>query len=126
MNENKNKTLRIIPQVRRLTNTQDLAVVAAAAKYNNHQVFYPTHYVIKDSEIIGCFNVAPTVHWWMHSEKATTWDSLFAIGVLETLLKEAGISDYIMPIADESPYMSIIEKAGFEKGASVSFYRKRI
>lgn len=86
-----------------------------AAQEDNHQLLHATHYVEKDGEVAGAFCVGPTVHWWMDSQKCRYEDSILVFMALETLQHQQGIQTYVMLCADESPYMRVMEQAGFEK-----------
>jgi|GEM_PF-6590691 len=112
------------PKVR-IIRPEEFAKVQEAAKADNHGVFYPTHQVIKNGEIIGAFSAGVVVHWWMDSKKAKIRDSIFAMGVLEALLNQVGINDFKIMISDDSPYMQVMEDIGFTKGDNVNLFRKR-
>lgn len=92
----------------------DFARINEAAAEDNHYMS-PTHFVLKDGEIVGCFNIGPTVHWWMHSKKTRREDSRFAFCALDTLQRQSGLDHYLILCNHDSPYYPVVEEFGFSR-----------
>lgn len=72
---------------------------------------FPTHIVVKQGKIIGCFSThSPTVHWWMNPETSTKKESLPVFQACDTLMSERGYKEYIIPCEPESPFFSLLSK----------------
>ena len=93
-----------------------LEKVVAAAKADGDILFWPSHYAIKDGEIVGALALeTPTANWWMHTTKCRIRDSLQMIQTLDSLYLERGRKVYIMPSTKNTPYWDYLEKYGFTK-----------
>lgn len=112
--------------VKRLRTEREYTILEARARADNHDVNAPTHFVEKNRNIIGCFNVGPIVLWWMDSENSNVRDSTIVLKCMEALLHSAGISEYVLFCNSKSPYMGYMEKVGFQKGREFTFFKKRI
>lgn len=98
----------------------------AAAKEDDHTAIAPTHVFIKDNEIVGYCRVDVTCHWWLHTEKCKVRDTLACAYQMEAVMRDRGISNYVMLCAQKSPYSKIMEKGGFSNIGSTQLYQRTI
>lgn len=96
------------------TPAQFEAVCKAAEADGNHNTISPTHFVVKDREVVGAFSIGSTVWWWLNS-KLGPRDSHNMWVAVETLLRDRGIGRYIVLIPHSSPYNRVAETAGMHK-----------
>jgi len=104
----------------------ELKYLKQVAADDNHTVLYPTHLVKRAGAIIGYASVCktPVVQWWAHSEKMKARDSLTIQTQLEAVLRNAGLSNYVMPCAENSPYFDKMEKLGYIKLGNQTLFFK--
>jgi len=114
-------------RVRPLKTQAEFDALDQAAKADNHIALYPTHAVWKSGEIIGygSINATPMVNVWLHSQKLGPRDSVQLLGVAEALAANAGLSQIIMPCAQNSPFFPMMEKLGFSRLGFTSLNVKR-
>lgn len=113
--------------VKPVTTLEELQSVRVAATQDGHQAFCPTHYAVKDGEIVGVFNTGPIVMWWLHSTKCRSRDSAQMLSVLEALQRQQGFIRYAMLCTEDSPYTKLIAAAGqFEEGWSTKVFTKEL
>jgi hypothetical protein len=123
---NPDKHAKIFPQVKPVEDLQTLSLVQVTAKHDNHDVHFPTHYVEKNGEIIGSFNVGPIVMLWMHKTRSNAADSSYVLSVMQTLLMSSRVKNFILMCGSESDFMPYMEKCGFVKGRQFTFFRKEL
>ena len=81
----------------------------AAYQDGGRTLLHPTHFVCKKGTPIGAFSiVSPTVHWWMHTEKASVRDSRMAWQSMDTLMRNQKTPDYIVVCEESSPYYKLM------------------
>lgn len=93
---------------------------------HGHRPISVTHLVLKHGDIIGCFNVAETVYWWMDSHRANARDSILARRELEKLLEMHGFVRYIILVQETSPYFPRMEKLGYHYLGPAHAYEKQL
>ena len=90
--------------------------VTDAAKADGDVLFWPSHYAIKDGEIVGAFALeTPTANWWLHTKKTKIRDSIQMIQTMDALYMERGRRAYVMPTTTNTPYWKYLERYGFTK-----------
>lgn len=97
------------------------------AEADKHVVIAPTHLVRnEDNAIVGYLSIKlPWISIWMDSRKNSARDSLEVQKLLESHLTMMGVTEYLMPCAETSPYFKHMEKLGFTRlGAQVVFRKE--
>ena len=75
-----------------------------------HPVF-PTHLVRMEGKVVGSFCLtSPTVHMQMDKRHMKVRDSLLMFNILESLMIENGIKNYLFACEETSPYHQILDK----------------
>lgn len=89
--------------------------VMKASRENGHLIFQPTHYVEKNGDIIGAFNVGqvPISTFWMHTEKAQIRDSFTTITVAENIARARRDNIILLLSKPESPFSRLISQIGY-------------
>lgn len=98
----------------------------AAAKEDNHTAIAPTHVFIKENEIVGYCRVDVTCHWWLHTKKCGIRDTLACTYQMEAVMRDRGITNYVMLCAESSPYQKLMEKGGYNKIGTTVLYQRDI
>ncbi len=100
-------------------------VCHAAIRDDRHNTIQPSHWVQKDGHIVGAVSIGPTVWWWLNSalDKRDSYEMWVAV---ETLLRDRGISQYIILLPHDSPYNRVVDSAGFEKIEDTQILWKRL
>ena len=99
-----------------IDDAETLRKVTEAAHADGDVILWPSHYAIKDGEIVGAFALeTPTANWWLHREKVKIRDSLQMLNTMDALYADRGRKAYIMPTVKTTPYWNILERAGFTK-----------
>ena len=71
----------------------------------------PTHLLRRKGEVVGSFCVgSPTVHLQMDQEKCNWRDSLIVWSVLESLMLENNINQYVIACEPTSPFYNLLQK----------------
>ena len=71
----------------------------------------PTHLLRRKGEVVGSFCVgSPTVHLQMDKEKCNWRDSLIVWSVLESLMLENNINQYVIACEPTSPFYNLLQK----------------
>lgn len=71
----------------------------------------PTHLLRRKGEVVGSFCVgSPTVHLQMDKEKCNWRDSLIVWSVLESLMMENNINEYVIACEPTSPFYNLLQK----------------
>jgi len=90
--------------------------VLAAARENGEGVLDATHAVIRNGDIIGAISLSVNCSSvWMHKEKVKARDSASILQCLDTLMLDRGITSYLMPCEEKSPYYRVMDKLGFQR-----------
>tara|TARA_R100000808_G_scaffold23998_1_gene54206 strand:- start:924 stop:1313 length:390 start_codon:yes stop_codon:yes gene_type:complete len=72
---------------------------------------FPTHLLRRKGEVVGSFCVgSPTVHLQMDKEKCNWRDSLIVWSVLESLMLENNINQYVIACEPTSPFYNLLQK----------------
>lgn len=105
--------LKILP----IKDQQTAQYVLEQAAKNGHLLIQPTHYIQKNQELIGAFNLArlPVCNFWMHTERAQIRDSLIAMNVGENLLAAQNQEILTVLCTKDSPFRSLIERLGYKQ-----------
>lgn len=87
------------------------------AREDGHLIYQPTHYCLKNEEVIGAFNLnrLPATSFWMHSKKAQIRDSMIAIQVGENIARARGDNILLLLTKPESPFNSLIKRIGYSQ-----------
>ena len=121
-----NTLIEKLPSVRKIASAAELEALRAYAREDNHEIFRPTHLILKNGEIVGCFGIGLMLQYWLHSKKCSARDSLHVQGQIESILKEHGICEYCMPCSPESPYLKHMESFGFKYMGDAKIFRRRL
>ena len=115
-----------IPKVFPIHTPELRAKVAEAGKEDNHDVSVATHYLVKNGEIAGAWNLGgiPMVMNWQHSKKINSRDSLYLQETLDALMRERGHKIYLSACATDSPYRPFMNKLGYELVMSSDIFAK--
>lgn len=71
----------------------------------------PTHLLRRKGEVVGSFCVgSPTVHLQLDKEKCNWRDSLIVWSVLESLMLENNINQYVIACEPTSPFYNLLQK----------------
>ena len=71
----------------------------------------PTHLWRKGKEVVGSFSVgSPTVHLQLDKEKCNWRDSLTMWCILESLMMENKINEYVIACEPTSPFYNLLQK----------------
>jgi hypothetical protein len=94
---------------------EDKVELELNAKKDGHAVFFPTHVLVKDEQIVGYWslNALPLVLSWQDSKKVLPIDSVKAIGFIEGALCQ--YKHICIPCDPESPYIRFLPKNGYQK-----------
>ena len=91
---------------------EDVEPLQKAAAADNHGVWFPSHILEKDGEIVGYFSAAvPVVLSWQDSKKMNAADSLKELGFIEGVLSQFPF--ICIPCDPDSPYMTFLPKNGY-------------
>jgi hypothetical protein len=103
---------------------EDFEELVRLAHEDDHQVVAPTHKVVKHGEIIGYASVngAPSMHWWLHTKKGKARDTLELLDQVDEEFLKMGITAYLAPVGNQSPYRKILHKIGFEFRCTTSLF----
>ena len=117
-----------IPTLRKIHDAGLKAVVAQAAKDDNDNMQMPSHVVLKDGEIVGGWQIAqmPLVLAWHHTQKVNAKDSMLINSTVESMMSTMGINQWFMACNSHSPFMSHMEKFGFNPIWSTNIFHKEI
>lgn len=93
---------------------------------DGHSVPNPTHMVVEDDVIIGCFSVAqpPWVFFWMHTQRANVFHSLKAFRHAESLLADQGYDNPLLLIEPKSPFYPFMKKLGYDLAGKGEIFLK--
>jgi hypothetical protein len=97
----------------RLFQPKDREQLEKNAKADGHSVYFPTHVLEKDGEIVGylSLNAVPLVLSWQDTKKMGPIDSVEEIGYIKGSLQNFPF--ICIPCDPDSPYMKFLPKAGF-------------
>lgn len=103
-------------KIKPILDKQTAEYVLKQAQVDGHLLIQPTHYVEKDSQLIGGFNLAqlPTVNFWMHTQRANAKDSLITFNVVENLIQSQGKPFMSILVSKDSPFRPFMEKLGYQ------------
>lgn len=107
-----------LPIVTRVTTVEQSNRLVDAARKDNHDVYYPTHMIEKEGEVIGYFSICsiPIVEFWMHSTKVKPIESAMMINFGENLVRNTGHKQVFITVGTNSNYYPVIEKHfGYKK-----------
>ena len=114
------------PIVKPLETQEELAALRAAALTDGHSLVAPSHVIIKDGEPAGYLAMhMPMVFFWADSERMKARDSVFAIQMVNNMMKIRGVHQYMVPVADDSPFLDFLPKMGFEKVMTANLLTKK-
>jgi hypothetical protein len=115
------------PEIRPIT-SEDLAALQLEAAKDDHQVWFPTHTLWKDGELVGYISdqVMPVVNLWLHSKKLKAKDSLQLLKQYDEYCKAKGQNGYVMPCSQNSPFFPKMPKLGFRYFGSTSLFYKNL
>ena len=117
-----------IPTLRKIHDADLKEVVAQAAKDDNDNMQMPSHVVLKDGEIVGGWQIAqmPLVLAWHHTQKVNAKDSMIINSTVESMMSTMGINQWFMACNSHSPFMSHMEKFGFNPIWPTKIFHKEI
>lgn len=101
-----------------LATEKDRQILMAAAKEDNHFPLYPTHAVLKGSEIVGSLSVCsiPAVVAWLHTQKISHRNAFEIINIGRNLGRYAsGGRPLITFSPPDSKPAQYLEDLGFRK-----------
>jgi len=72
---------------------------------------FPTHMIRMEGEVVGSLCLSsPTVHMSMDKSKMKVRDSLLMLNIMDSLMIENGIKNYLFACEETSPYHQILDK----------------
>lgn len=115
-------------QIKKLESVEALNELRAAAAGDSHCVMWPTHVLQKDGETVGYVSVCsmPVVNVWVHSQKTSALENVRTLKAVEAALRANGITEYVMPCADDSPFFEKMQRLGFSKIGQTTLFVKRL
>ena len=95
---------------------EDREKVMAAAAGDGHDCLVATHWLRKNDEVVGAWNLGgiPLVMNWQHTEKVGPRESLYLQGVQDALMRERGVKAYLSVCEKSSPYHPLMERLGYK------------
>ena len=117
-----------IPTLRKIHDADLKEVVAQAAKDDNDNMQMPSQVVRKDGEIVGGWQIAQIhlVLAWHHTQKVNAKDSMIINSTVESMMSTMGINQWFMACNSHSPFMSHMEKFGFNPIWPTNIFHKEI
>jgi hypothetical protein len=79
-------------------------------------VYYPTHIIEKDGEVIGFFSIGanPVILAHFDRQKCSAKDTIKAIEIGENFMRALGHKNYTLLCETESPFYPLLEKMGYK------------
>lgn len=104
-----------LPLIRPVRTPADFERLRLAAEEDEHKVFFPSHSIEKEGELVGYIglNSMPLLRMWMHTRKMTTRDCVMAMAVAENMLRASGVASMGCLISRESPFLPVVGKLGW-------------
>jgi hypothetical protein len=101
--------------VRALKGTDELVKLNAEAGWDDHTPVLPTHVFEKSGELAGYASVGALtpVNTWFHTKRMKARDSIIAISSLENMVRCNGGAGLIVPLSDESPFLSVMGRFNY-------------
>lgn len=92
-----------------------LGVHEIVLEEDGHSIPSPTHIVWNGTQIIGAYSLAyaPCLFFWMHSTRATKFDSYRAFSKATATLEQMGHSKPILIIENSSPFYEFLNRLGY-------------
>lgn len=99
-----------------------------AAESDNHIPLWPTDVLVKGGEIIGCLSLAamPIAHCWMHTKKASAFDSLKMIQAVDEKMRDRNVYSFVAVCSDNSPYYDVLPRFGYDNAGKGAFFLKNV
>lgn len=96
-------------EIRPIRTEIELADIHGEANANGHRLAWPSHVITKDKYVIGSLSIMPSVHIWMHAERAKVRDTLQMKDFVEGYM--ANSSRVFNVVCDpSSPLLAVLEK----------------
>ena len=107
----------------------DLDELTANAAADDHVAIAPTHVVEDDSgRIVGYGSIGAVQYMgvWLDSKRVNAMQSVKLLKQAETLAKEAGVNQVLMPCDPRSPFAPYMPKLGFQQLGTAIFNLKTL
>jgi hypothetical protein len=119
--------MNMIPKVIPITTKEIRDRVKSEGESDNHDVSVATHYLEKNGEIAGAWNLGaiPLVMNWQHSKRITPRDSMYLQNTLDFIMNERGHKVYLSACEKNSPYRPYMEKLGYKLVMSSDIFAKQ-
>ena len=119
--------MNMIPKVIPIRTKEIRDRVLLEGQSDNHDVSVATHYLEKNGEIAGAWNLGaiPLVMNWQHSKKISPRDSMYLQTTLDLIMAEKGHKVYLSACAADSPYRPYMEKLGYSHVMSSDIFAKQ-
>lgn len=101
--------------------------IVALADKDGHDIWAPTHAIVKDGRTIGgtSINGIPNI-WCFYSSLMNGRDVLGANQMLRDLIKQNGWEDFLMALGPESPLAKHSKRFGLTHLGQASIYYGRV
>lgn len=100
---------------------------------DNHGLFFPTHPLRKNGELVGYFSVgspgAMICFAWLSTKEVTARESFHLINDVESLVSaNPEFKDPVIcfPVPKDSPFHGIMEHMGYQNAGEYSFFIKKV
>lgn len=95
--------------------SNDFRLLAELMDEDGHSLPSPTHLFVSHKGVIGACSLAyaPCLFFWMHSTRATKFDSYRAFSKATATLEQMGHSKPILIIENSSPFYEFLNRLGY-------------
>ena len=104
------------PTIEKIKTIEELELIVAEGKKDNHNLFNPTHVVKKGNNIVGAWSLCgiPFVTAWNKTDSINKRESLQIQSIVNSLMSEKGQDQYLIACDKDSKYTKFMEKVGYK------------
>jgi len=111
-------------QIRPLLQSE-LPALKTASEADGHGLFFQSHLITRDAEIVGSFSQCVPVNTvWLHSQKLTPAESFQAIRRLDEHLVMSGLARSLTLCTPESPFFPYMVRLGKKEILKCSLFER--